>query len=85
MHLHIDSLRWKPPHMHLTPAVYDAAARRHPALAGRLSVTYSWDSEDFAKHMRTADILFAQRFPRERLAEVAPNVCVPAASEWTKS
>ena len=68
MHLHIDSLRWKPPHMHLTQAVYEAAARRYPALAGRLTVTYSWDSEDFEKHMRTANILFAQRFPRENLA-----------------
>ncbi len=82
MHLHIDSLRWKPPHMHLTQAVYEAAARRYPALAGRLTVTYSWDSEDFEKHMRTANILFAQRFPRENLAAVAPAlkwINVPSA------
>ncbi len=82
MHLHIDSLRSKPPHMHLTPAVYEAAARRHPALATKLTVTYSWDSEDFAKSMRTADILFAQRFPRETLGEAAPSlkwINVPSA------
>lgn len=72
MHLHIDSLRSKPPHMHLTPAVYEAAARRHQALAARLTVTFSWDSEDFARHMRTADILFAQRFPKENLSTAAP-------------
>ena len=74
MHLHIDSLRWKPPHMHLTPAVYEAAARRHPDLAAKLTVTFSWDSEDFEKHMRTANILFAQRFPKEKLAAVAPEL-----------
>jgi phosphoglycerate dehydrogenase-like enzyme len=74
MHLHIDSLRWKPPHMHLTPAVYEAAARRHPDLAAKLTVTFSWDSEDFEKHMRTANILFAQRFPKERLAAAAPEL-----------
>jgi phosphoglycerate dehydrogenase-like enzyme len=82
MHLHIDSLRWKPPHMHLTPAVYEAAARRHPALASRLTVTFSWDSEDFERHMRTANILFAQRFPKETLAATAPElkwVNVPSA------
>jgi phosphoglycerate dehydrogenase-like enzyme len=82
MHLHIDSLRWKPPHMHLTPAVYEAAAGRHPELAGRLTVSFSWDSEDFEKHMRTADILFAQRFPKQNLATVAPAlkwINVPSA------
>lgn len=74
MHLHIDSLRSKPPHMHLTPEVYAAAAARHPALAEKLTVTYSWDSEDFEKHMATADILFAQHFPREKIASVAPEL-----------
>jgi phosphoglycerate dehydrogenase-like enzyme len=82
MHLHIDSLRWKPPHMHLTPEVYEAAARRHPDLAARLTVTFSWDSEDFEKYMRTANILFAQRFPKDDLAAAAPAlkwVNVPSA------
>jgi phosphoglycerate dehydrogenase-like enzyme len=74
MHLHIDSLRWKPPHMHLTPEVYVAAARRHPDLAAKLTVTFSWDSEDFEKHMETANILFAQRFPKEKLAAAAPEL-----------
>ncbi len=74
MHLHIDSLRAKPPHMHITPEVYQDAARRHPDLASQLTVTFSWDSEDFATHMQTADILFAQRFPRENLSTVAPNL-----------
>jgi len=74
MHLHIDSLRSKPPHMHLTPEVYAKAAGRHPDLAKKLTVTYSWDSEDFEKNVRTADILFAQRFPREKLAAAAPEL-----------
>jgi phosphoglycerate dehydrogenase-like enzyme len=74
MHLHIDSLRWKPPHMHLTPEVYEAAARRHPDLAAKLTVTFSWDSEDFEKHMKTTNILFAQRFPKEKLAAMAPEL-----------
>lgn len=74
MHLHIDSLRAKPPHMHITPEVYQDAARRHPDLASQLTVTFSWDSEDFATHMQTAEILFAQRFPRENLSTVAPNL-----------
>jgi len=54
--------------------VYEAAARRHPDLAAKLTVTFSWDSEDFEKHMRTANILFAQRFPKEKLAAVAPEL-----------
>ena len=74
MHLHIDSVRSKPQHMHLTPEVYAAAAARHPALAERLEVTFSWDSEEFAERMKTAEILFAQRFPKEDLANVAPKL-----------
>ena len=74
MHLHIDSLRAKPPHMHISPEMYQDVARRHPDLASQLTVTFSWDSEDFATHMQTAEILFAQRFPRENLATVAPNL-----------
>ena len=74
MHLHIDSLRSKPPHMHLTPEVYQEAAARHPDLAAKLTVTYGWDSENFDDHMKTANILFAQRFPKERLADAAPEL-----------
>ncbi|MCG8548474.1 MAG: D-2-hydroxyacid dehydrogenase [Alphaproteobacteria bacterium] len=82
MHLHIDSVRAKPPHMHLTPELYQTAAARHPDLAKTLEVTYSWDNEGFADFMKSADILFAQRFPTEDLATVAPNlkwINVPSA------
>lgn len=74
MRLHIDSVRSKPQHMHLTPEVYAAAAARHPALAEGLEVTFSWDSEGFAEQMKSAEILFAQRFPKEELATVAPKL-----------
>ena len=82
MHLHIDSVRAKPPHMHLTPELYQTAAEKHPALAKTLEVTFSWDNEGFADFMKTADILFAQRFPKDDLATVAPNlkwIHVPSA------
>lgn len=82
MHLHIDYLRSKPPHMHLTPQVYAAAAARHPDLAAKLDVTFGCDSEDFDSHVVDADILFAQRFPQEDLRTRAPRlkwINVPSA------
>jgi phosphoglycerate dehydrogenase-like enzyme len=64
MHLHIDSLRAKPPHMHISPEIYQDVARRHPDLASQLTVTFSWDSEDFETHMQTAEILSGTHAPK---------------------
>ncbi len=82
LHLHIESLSSKSPHMFLTPEVWAKVSAGHPALAAQLDVTTGWDGKDFGQHMKTADILFASDFPRENLAEVAPNlkwINVPAA------
>lgn len=83
LRLHIEKLSAKPPHMHLTQEVYDAAAARHREAAALLDVTSGWDGKDFAASIKTADILFASLgFPQDNLAEVAPNlkwIFVPSA------
>ena len=82
LHLHLESLSAKSPHMYLTPEVWAKAAAWHPELAAQLDVTFGWDGKDFSAHMKTADILFGSDFPRENLAEIAPKlkwIQVPAA------
>ncbi len=73
-HLHLESLRRRPQHFHLTDALWDAASRRHPELAARLSVTIGWDSEILDEALKTADFMINSFPPRERLKERAPRL-----------
>ena len=58
----------------VTPAAFRAAARRAPALARRLVVSYADDPAALDGRLREAEILLAGSFPAEDLARRAPRL-----------
>ena len=74
LHLHLETLRKRPAHFHLTDEAWAAAARRHRALAKRLRVTIGWDGEKLEAALKTADFMINSNPPKERLRERAPNL-----------
>jgi phosphoglycerate dehydrogenase-like enzyme len=74
LHLHLETLRRRPPHFHLTADAWAAAARKHRALAKRLRVTNGWDGEILDGSLKTADFMINSNPPKERLSERAPNL-----------
>ena len=74
LHLHLETLRRRPPHFHLTEEAWAAAARRHRALAKRLHVTVGWDGERLDEALKTADFMINSNPPKERLRERAPKL-----------
>lgn len=73
-HLHLETLRKRPAHLHLTEALWNAAAQRHPDLASRLRVTVGWDGESLDDALKTADFMINQFPPKERLRSRAPKL-----------
>ena len=73
-HLHLETLRRRPQHFHLTEEAWAAAARRHRALSKRLRVTNGWDGEILDGALKTADFMINSNPPKERLRERAPNL-----------
>ena len=73
-HLHLETLRKRPQHFHLTESLWQAAAQRHPDLAERLRVTIGWDGEILDHALATADFMINSYPPRERLSERAPSL-----------
>lgn len=73
-HLHIETLRSRPEHLHLTEELWQAASKRHPALAPRLRVSVGWDNEHLEEALKTADFMINWSPPKERLRERAPRL-----------
>jgi phosphoglycerate dehydrogenase-like enzyme len=73
-HLHLETLRKRPEHLHLTQEAWDAAAARHPELAKRLRVTVGYDDEMLDEALKTADFIVSSFSPRARLREQAPKL-----------
>lgn len=73
-HLHLETLRNRPQHLHLSEALWNAAVTRHPELAARLRVTVGWDGENLDEALKTADFMINWSPPRERLRERAPRL-----------
>jgi phosphoglycerate dehydrogenase-like enzyme len=73
-HLHLETLRKRPQHFHLTEELWKAAAARHPELARRLKVTIGWDGEMLDEALETADFMINSLPPKERLRERAPRL-----------
>ena len=73
-HLHLETSRKRPAHLHLTQELWDAAAKRHAELASRLRVTIGWDGEILDEALKTADFMINQLPPREKLRERAPRL-----------
>lgn len=67
-HLHLETLRKRPAHLHLTEALWNAAAQRHPDLASRLRVTVGWDGESLDDALKTADFMINQFPPKSGFA-----------------
>ena len=74
LHLHLESFRDRPAAFHLTGKDWQAARKRHPALAKRLKVTIGWDGDIIDKALETADFMINSSPPRERLRERAPSL-----------
>ena len=74
LHLHLESFRDRPAAFHLTANDWQAARKRHPALARRLKVTIGWDGDIIDQALRSADFMINSSPPRERLRERAPRL-----------
>jgi phosphoglycerate dehydrogenase-like enzyme len=72
--LHIQNSRKQSPVFWITRELYEAAARRHPALARRLDTTMGWERDEYDAGMATAEILIGWNFPRDGLAALAPRL-----------
>ena len=58
----------------ITRERFDAAAASHPDVAAQIEVSIDWDTDNFDRHMATADALVTWDLPTENLAEVAPHL-----------
>ncbi len=74
LHLHLESARKRNPLFHLTEERWAAAAKRHRALARRLTVTIGWDGDILDTALRTADLMINSNPPQVRLRERAPRL-----------
>ena len=58
----------------ITQQRFDAASLNHPDVARELDLSIGWDTDQFEKHMATADVLVTWDLPTEGLAKAAPNL-----------
>jgi phosphoglycerate dehydrogenase-like enzyme len=72
--VHIVNAPEKPPLYHITPRQWNAACRRHGALAKRLEASIGWDGKDLEKPLEQAQILIGVPDRRERFAARAPRL-----------
>jgi len=73
-HLHFESFSKRPALFHIKPEDWEAAAKRHRALAKRVRVTFGWDSDILDEAPKTADFMINSIPPKERLRERAPKL-----------
>jgi len=74
LHLHLESFRKRPALFHLTEERWEAARKRHRALARRLRVTIGWDGDIIDEALKTADLMINSSPPRENLRSRAPRL-----------
>jgi phosphoglycerate dehydrogenase-like enzyme len=72
IHLHVENARSKASVYHVTPERWQAARKRHRALARRLHVTFGWDGESLEDALATAEIVIGVPQRRDHLAARAP-------------
>jgi phosphoglycerate dehydrogenase-like enzyme len=73
-HLHLETVRARPRHLHLTKELWDAAAARHRDPAERVRVTVGFDGDILGDALKTADFTIDSYPPKDRLAERAPRL-----------
>jgi phosphoglycerate dehydrogenase-like enzyme len=74
LRLHFQSNPRAPEVFQMTSERYEAAAARHPDVAGRVVSSIATDFEDFDARLREVDVLVGWRFPKEDLARRAPRL-----------
>jgi phosphoglycerate dehydrogenase-like enzyme len=74
LHLHLENFRKRPALFHVTDERWQAAAKRHRALARKLKVTVGWDGDILDEALRTADVMINSSPPKDRLRERAPRL-----------
>ena len=74
LHLHLESFSKRPALFQITEKDWQAAAKRHPALAKRIKVTFGWDGDILDEALKTADVMINSSPPKERLRERAPRL-----------
>jgi phosphoglycerate dehydrogenase-like enzyme len=74
LHLHLENFRKRPALFHVTDERWQAAAKRHRALARKLKVTVGWDGDILDEALRTADVMINSSPPKDRLSERAPRL-----------
>jgi phosphoglycerate dehydrogenase-like enzyme len=79
VHVHVQNDPHQGPVFDVSPERFDAAARRHRALARRISVTNGEDASAFDVHMKTAEVLVVGHLDPRDLARKAP------ALRWIQS
>ena len=72
IHLHVENARSKASIYHVTPERWQAASKRHRALARRLQVTFGWDGDSLEDALATAEIVIGVPQHRDHLAARAP-------------
>ncbi len=73
-HLHLESSRKRPSIFQLHEADWQAAAKRHRALAKKLRVTVGQDNEILDEALRTADFMINAAPPKDGLRARAPKL-----------
>jgi len=73
-HLHLETLRKRPQHFHLSEDLWRAAAERHPELSSKLLVTIGWDGETLDESLETADFMINSLPPKDGLRKRAPKL-----------
>ena len=58
----------------ITQQRFDEASINHPDVTRELDLSIGWDTDQFEKHMATADVLVTWDLPTEGLAKAAPNL-----------
>ncbi len=73
-HLHLESGSHRPPIFQLHAADWEAAAKRHRALAKKLYVTVGQDNTILDEALKTADFMINSAPPKDGLRERAPRL-----------
>lgn len=74
MHVHVENARALMPVFQVRPDQYEKALARHPDVATRIRTTWGWDLEVWKTEAKTAEAIITYRFPKETLAQDAPNL-----------
>jgi len=74
LHVHIENASTLMPVFIVRPDQYDKALARHPDVASRIRTTWGKDQDIYAREIKTADAMITYRFPKETLAQDAPNL-----------